>query len=610
MRVFRPSYKNGGEPRKSRTWHIDFQDHRGIRRRVAGFRDRKATEGLGRKIDALVSCAASREPLPPELSRWLEDVPAKLRARLENFGLLATAKVAALRPLVEHLDGAPDAPGYRQHLEAKGNTAGHVEQTCSRVRRILEGCRFSFWSSIDGAKVAGFLHGLRGDKADGQGGVKPGVSPATSNYHLAALKSFCRWMVSDRRASESPVAHLDGLNARTDRRRVRRALDVEEIRWLLDTTRNGPQRYGMTGPARAMLYRVAIESGLRRGELASLTRASFALEGERLTVTVAAAYSKRRREDVLPLRPDTAAELRDLLAGKHPAAPAFNMPHRRHESSAMWKADLADARQAWLEAAATPQERQDRERQSFLAYQDAAGRFADFHALRHTCGSLLAAAGTHPKVAQSIMRHSTIDLTMSRYTHVFAGQEADAIAALPDLDAAPARQSGRATGTYDAQADQGAPGWPQTSERRQDRPTPRLVGRGDSDAVADVIPAAGECTAAGQGGAAENGPRAHAKTLRKQGGKPRTSANGNGQNHAHARGDEDPHEQRLKPAPVSIAGGGTRTHTLLPEQDFESCASANSATPAGGPQFILCGAKGKGGPGRAARRRLLLRPVT
>jgi len=581
MRVFQPTYSDrGGERRKSRTWHVDLQDHRGLRRRVVGFADRRATEALGRRIVELVNHAATAESLPPELSRWLESTPAKLRTRLASFGLLENSRVAALRPLVEHLDGAPDAPGYRQHLEAKGNTAGHVEKTCSRVRRILDGCKFSFWSSIDAGKVAGFLHGLRGDKADGQGGVKPGVSPATSNYYLGAAKSFCRWMVQDRRASESPVAHLAPLNARTDRRRVRRALDVEEIRWLLDTTRSGPERFGMAAPARALLYRVAIESGLRRGELASLTRASFDLEGKSPTVRVAAAYSKHRREDVLPVRADSAAELRELLAGKHPAAPAFNMPHRRHESSAMWKADLADARAAWIADAGTAEEWQERERRSFLAYQDAAGRFADFHALRHTCGSLLAASGTHPKVAQSIMRHSTIDLTMSRYTHVFAGQEADAIAALPDLDATPARQSAKATGTDDAHADQGAPGWPQTGERRQDRPTPRLITRGDSAAVAGVIPHAGEHTAAEQGDAAEDGPRARAKTLRKQGGKPRTSANRNGQNHAHARGNENPHEQRLKPAPVSTAGGGTRTHTVLPQRNFESRASANSATPA------------------------------
>jgi len=48
---------------------------------------------------------------------------------------------------------------------------------------------------------------------------------------------------------------------------------------------------------------------------------------------------------------------------------------------------------------------------------DDAGRYAVFHSLRHSTGSLLAAAGVHPKVAQSIMMHSSINLTMSRYTH-------------------------------------------------------------------------------------------------------------------------------------------------------------------------------------------------
>jgi len=80
------------------------------------------------------------------------------------------------------------------------------------------------------------------------------------------------------------------------------------------------------------------------------------------------------------------------------------------------------------------------------------GRYADFHGLRHTCGSLLAASGAHPKVAQSIMRHSSIELTMQRYTHVFAGQEADAVAALPSLDASPIKQRARATGTDNMQA--------------------------------------------------------------------------------------------------------------------------------------------------------------
>ena len=85
---------------------------------------------------------------------------------------------------------------------------------------------------------------------------------------------------------------------------------------------------------------------------------------------------------------------------------------------------------------------------SKIPYVDDAGRYADFHSLRHATGSLLAAAGVHPKVAQSIMRHSNINLTMSRYTHVLRGQESEAIDKLPDLSL-PSRekQQAQATGT-------------------------------------------------------------------------------------------------------------------------------------------------------------------
>lgn len=50
-----------------------------------------------------------------------------------------------------------------------------------------------------------------------------------------------------------------------------------------------------------------------------------------------------------------------------------------------------------------------------IAQRDDLGRIADFHALRHTFSSNLAAADVHPKVAQSLARHSTIGLAMDRW---------------------------------------------------------------------------------------------------------------------------------------------------------------------------------------------------
>ena len=486
MRVFQATYRDRkGEMRTAKNWTVEFTDHMGGVRRVTGFTDKRQTEALGRRIDDLVAMRGSSAVLPLDMTKWIESLPPRIqqalgqktsRHRKNAIGLLDAGRVAAMRTLADHLDGPADAPGFRQHLAARGNTAGYVEKTCARVRKIFDGCGFKFWSDIDASKVAAYLHGQRADTTNKKGNAKRGLSAQTFNYYLGAFKSFCRWMVRDRRATESPIAHLDGLNVKTDRRLVRRALSAEECRWLLDVTRNhGPERYGMSGPARATLYRVALETGLRRGELASLTRASFNLSGDSPTVRVAAAYSKRRREDELPLRADTAADLRGFLAAKLPGAIAFAIPADRHNSAAMFNDDLDAARKAWEKEAKTPQEKQRRKGLSFLLSPDDAGRVVDFHAMRHTAGSLLAASGAHPKVAQSIMRHSTIELTMSRYTHVFAGQEADALAALPDL-ARPVAELAKMQATDNRPAVTDAVGGPRNgadaARRAMSRPQP------------------------------------------------------------------------------------------------------------------------------------------
>ena len=147
-----------------------------------------------------------------------------------------------------------------------------------------------------------------------------------------------------------------------------------------------------------------------------------------------AAYSKHRRRDVQPLRLDLADVLRDHLAGMAPDTPAFDLPNRFNENAArMLRADLQAARTAWREEAEAPDERAERNRSDFLAYVDHAGRYADFHALRHSFISNLARAGVHPKTAQSLARHSTITLTMDRYSHCLRKEDRAALATLPSV---------------------------------------------------------------------------------------------------------------------------------------------------------------------------------
>ncbi len=197
----------------------------------------------------------------------------------------------------------------------------------------------------------------------------------------------------------------------------------------------------MSGYERHLLYRFAAETGLRANEIRSLTVRGF--DFDQLRVTVKAGHSKHRREDSLPLRADTAQFLKEFFAAKLPTAKAFGGTYKRltKRTADMLEADLA---------ATEEKDQNGKTIKDAIPYIDEAGRYADFHSLRHTTGSLLAASGVHPKIAQSLMRHSDISLTMSKYTHTLTGQEAKAVESLPDLSLPPIQsQQAQATGTYD-----------------------------------------------------------------------------------------------------------------------------------------------------------------
>jgi hypothetical protein len=83
-----------------------------------------------------------------------------------------------------------------------------------------------------------------------------------------------------------------------------------------------------------------------------------------------------------------------------------------------------------------------------ISHADDAGRFRDSHSVRHSTGSLHGASRAHPKIVQAILRHSSIELSMNRYTHFFRGQESKAVANLSDLSLpSKEKQKAVATGT-------------------------------------------------------------------------------------------------------------------------------------------------------------------
>lgn len=206
-------------------------------------------------------------------------------------------------------------------------------------------------------------------------------------------------------------------------------LPTEDLRRLLEATAAGPTRCGLTGPERALLYRLALGTGLRAGEIASLTVGDFRLDADPPVVIVQAAYAKNRRRDELPLRSDLAADLAAYLQGRPATERAFPRVYGPARAAIMLRGDLEGAG---------------------IEYETPEGRF-DFHSLRHQFCSDLVAAGANVKVAQALARHSTPALTIGRYSHARVHDRKAAVEALPDLSK-PTKEPGRerATGTADA----------------------------------------------------------------------------------------------------------------------------------------------------------------
>ncbi len=149
-------------------------------------------------------------------------------------------------------------------------------------------------------------------------------------------------------------------------------------------------------------------TGFRANEIRNLTVSSFDFENR--TVSLPGKSTKNKREACIPLRADTAVMLKELFKNKLPQTAAFKLPSKYNMAN-MLRADLANA---GIEI--------DPERGQVC-----------FHSLRHSFGTMLAASGVHPKVAQELMRHSDINLTMSRYSHVLSDATAQAVEALPNL---------------------------------------------------------------------------------------------------------------------------------------------------------------------------------
>lgn len=150
-------------------------------------------------------------------------------------------------------------------------------------------------------------------------------------------------MLTHRKLAYDPLASVKLPNAKTDRRRIRRMLLAEEWTYLDRATRTGPEREGVSGTERAMLYAVAIQTGLRANELRPLTVSRLHLHDDEPFILAKAKNTKNQRDARQYIRPAIAAELAGHVARKLPNAAVFQMPDEWKVADVL-REDLALAR--------------------------------------------------------------------------------------------------------------------------------------------------------------------------------------------------------------------------------------------------------------------------
>jgi integrase len=174
----------------------------------------------------------------------------------------------------------------------------------------------------------------------------------------------------------------------------------------------------------AGVYRVALELGLRRGEILALRWADLDFERKVLAVTgTIHRHSGKLHRDVpktnasrrlLPLTATLIAALRthkerqdDERAARGEGWIDLDLVFTTGHGTAIEPHNLYDHFKAALKQATLPDMR--------------------FHDLRHSCASILLAQNVHPRVIMEILGHSEIGTTMNLYAHVIPEVEASAV---------------------------------------------------------------------------------------------------------------------------------------------------------------------------------------
>lgn len=180
------------------------------------------------------------------------------------------------------------------------------------------------------------------------------------------------------------------------------------------------------------LFRLALTTGMREGELLALKWRDVDLEAHRLSV-VASLYW--RHYEPVYSTPKTRRSRRQIAIPAQMVT-ALRMQRQTQRAQRLrvgpaWQGDHFEA--VFTDELGFPLHR-SRVVGQFLKVLNVAGLpRVRFHDLRHTCATLQLAKGVHPKIVSEMLGHSTVNMTLDRYSHVLPHMQEEAARAMGDV---------------------------------------------------------------------------------------------------------------------------------------------------------------------------------
>ena len=226
--------------------------------------------------------------------------------------------------------------------------------------------------------------------------IEAGVAPSSVHRHYRTLRRLLQVAVEKQKITANPCDRVQ------PPRVPKREMTFLSWEQAVELAEAHSDRY------RPMIY-LAVDAGMRWSELIGLRRSRVDLRNRKVRVT-----DQLVRLDTgewLRKEPKTPASIRSITISGFTA----DLLARHVEAYA---ADGPDGL-VFPNAAGNPLASSSFWNNHFRRAQDRAGVRCRFHDLRHTSVALAIAEGSHPKAIQARMGHSSINVTLDRYGHLF-----------------------------------------------------------------------------------------------------------------------------------------------------------------------------------------------